>query len=199
MGASCTLAAHAADRAPATQLLSGMLAATTTTFGTDNKPAQVTQSTLTADSPAAPEKPAGATPAPAPAPSTAAEKPAASGQDKPAPAAQEDSGNVKYIVKDGNKADEHTLAGWKTWRALDCARCHGAKQEGLVGPSLINAIKVLSEEQFKTTVINGRLPQGMPPFGSVPRLVKNVDNLYLYLKARSDGKLEPGHVYPLDK
>jgi len=30
-----------------------------------------------------------------------------------------------YTVKDGNKVDEKTLEGWKTWRAMACERCHG--------------------------------------------------------------------------
>jgi len=176
-------------------------AATTTTFS-DGK-VEATQSTLKAESPERPDLPAGAAPPPPAAPATAAEKPAAAEPpaaeetaDKPA---SSDSGKVQYVVKEGNKVDEHTLQGWKTWRALDCARCHGAAQQGLVGPSLIVAIQKLSEDEFKKTVLEGRLPQGMPPFGSVPRLVKNIDNLYTYLKARSDGKLEAGHVYPLDK
>lgn len=196
----CTFSAQAADITPGKQLLATMLAATTTTFGDGG--AETTQGTLKAESTEKRQVPAGAA-APTPAPATAAEKPAAA--DKPAadkaadaPAAS-DSGKVKYVVKEGNKADDHVLQGWKTWRALDCARCHGAKQEGLVGPSLIVAMSKLTEEEFKTTVLKGRLPQGMPPFESVPRLVKNIDNLYTYLKARADGKLEPGHVYPLDK
>ncbi|HLU04708.1 MAG TPA: cytochrome c [Advenella sp.] len=192
----CTFSAQAADINPGHPLLATMLAATTTTFGDGG--AETTQSTLKAESTEKRQVPAGAAAQPtAPTPATAAEKPAA---DKPADApAASDGGDVKYVVKQGNKADDHVLQGWKTWRALDCARCHGAKQEGLVGPSLIVAINKLSHEEFKTTVLKGRLPQGMPPFESVPRLVKNIDNLYTYLKARADGKLEPGHVYPLDK
>lgn len=36
-----------------------------------------------------------------------------------------------YTVVDGNKVDGVTLAGWKTWRAMACERCHGPNQEGL--------------------------------------------------------------------
>jgi len=45
-----------------------------------------------------------------------------------------------YTVKDGNKVDDKTLQGWKTWRAMACERCHGAAQEGLVGPSLMTSL-----------------------------------------------------------
>ena len=36
-----------------------------------------------------------------------------------------------YIARDGNKVDTKTLAGWKTWRALACERCHGPNRKGL--------------------------------------------------------------------
>jgi len=38
-----------------------------------------------------------------------------------------------------HKVDKMTLEGWRTWRALACERCHGARQEGLVGPPLIES------------------------------------------------------------
>ena len=47
-------------------------------------------------------------------------------------------GTDLYQVQDGTKVDAKTLMGWKTWRALACERCHGAQQEGLVGPSLVD-------------------------------------------------------------
>ncbi len=102
-----------------------------------------------------------------------------------------------YTVQDGNKVDPATLEGWKTWRALACERCHGAEQEGLVGPSLVNSLKVLSKEDFHTTIMNGRPDKGMPPWGGVPMMQKNWEGLYDYLKGRSDGAIQPGHLYPI--
>ena len=58
------------------------------------------------------------------------------------------SASPLYEVKDGNKVDANTLQGWKTWRALACERCHGAAQEGMVGPSLVESLKTLSKEEF---------------------------------------------------
>ena len=46
-----------------------------------------------------------------------------------------------YKVSEGNKVDTNTLQGWKTWRAMACERCHGAQQEGMVGPSLVESRK----------------------------------------------------------
>jgi mono/diheme cytochrome c family protein len=93
--------------------------------------------------------------------------------------------------------DPKTLQGWKTWRAMACERCHGAAQEGLVGPALVNSLKVLTKEQFHTTVTQGRLEKGMPNFGGVKLVQDNWQNLYAYLKGRSDGNIAPGHLYPI--
>jgi hypothetical protein len=103
-----------------------------------------------------------------------------------------------YTVKDGNKVDPNTLWGWKTWRAMACERCHGAEQEGLVGPSLVNSLKTLSKEDFHTTVINGRPEKGMPNFGASAMVQAHWEGLYAYLKGRSEGKIKPGHLYPID-
>jgi mono/diheme cytochrome c family protein len=113
-----------------------------------------------------------------------------------AQAANQDSA-APYTVQDGDKVDPKTLDGWKTWRALACERCHGAEQEGLVGPSLVESLKTLSKEDFHTTVINGRADKGMPPWGASEMMQKNWEGLYAYLKGRSDGKIKPGHLHPL--
>ena len=103
-----------------------------------------------------------------------------------------------YQVQDGTKVDAKTLMGWKTWRALACERCHGAQQEGLVGPSLIESLKVLSKEDFHTTIMNGRPEKGMPNFSTSQMVTQNWEGLYAYLKGRSDGKIQPGHLYPIE-
>ena len=104
-----------------------------------------------------------------------------------------------YTVIDGNKVDANTLNGWRTWRALACERCHGAQQEGLVGPSLIDSLKVLSRDDVKTTVLHGRLDKGMPNFDGSKQVVDNIDNLYAYLKGRSDGAILPGRLEEIQK
>ena len=104
-----------------------------------------------------------------------------------------------YKVADGNKVDAQTLSGWKTWRALACERCHGAAQEGMVGPSLVNSLKVLTKDQFKETVLHGRIDKGMPNFDGSKMVVENIDNLYAYLKGRSDGAIQPGRLQEIGK
>ena len=110
-----------------------------------------------------------------------------------------DPQSALYTVKDGNKVDAKTLAGWKTWRALACERCHGAAQEGLVGPALVDSLKRLTKEEFHTTIMNGRLEKGMPPFSSSKMVTENWEGLYAYLKGRSDGQIQPGRLSLLDK
>jgi mono/diheme cytochrome c family protein len=103
-----------------------------------------------------------------------------------------------YTVKDGNKVDANTLAGWKTWRAMACDRCHGPTQEGLVGPSLIEAFKTITKEKFHNQLMKGSPEKGMPPFATSDMINKNWEYLYGYLKGRSDGNILPGHLYPID-
>ena len=116
------------------------------------------------------------------------------GQSSDAPQVQK----VAYKVVDGNRVDSDTLQGWKTWRALACERCHGAKQEGLVGPSLIDAFKTLDKNEFHRTVFGGRVDKGMPDFSSSQMMQKNWENLFAYLKGRSDGTIKPGDLQAID-
>lgn len=106
--------------------------------------------------------------------------------------------DAPYKVVDGSKVDEKTLNGWKTWRALACERCHGAEQEGLVGPALVDSLKKLSKQEFHDTIFNGRPEKGMPPFSGSQMVTTNWEGLYAYLKGRSDGAIKPGHLYPIE-
>src|SRR5712691_600151 len=120
-------------------------------------------------------------------------------QDQNAPA-QSEKGVVKtelYTVVEGYKVDGATMMGFRTWRAAACDRCHGANQQGLVGPSLIESLKVLSKDDFKKTVTEGRLEKGMMSFKSSKMVMENLDNLYAYLKGRSDGAIKRAKVEEL--
>jgi mono/diheme cytochrome c family protein len=116
-----------------------------------------------------------------------------------APALAQAADAAPYQVAEGNKVDAHTLSGWRTWRALACERCHGAAQEGMVGPSLVASLKVLSKDQFKDTVLKGRIDKGMPNFDGSKMVVDNIDNLYAYLKGRSDGAIQAGRLQEISK
>lgn len=99
-----------------------------------------------------------------------------------------------YTVVDGVAVDKDTMKGFRAWRAAACDRCHGANQEGMVGPSLIEGLKKLSKDDFVTIVRDGRLEKGMQAFKESKIVMENMDHLYAYLKGRSDGAITQAKV-----
>ncbi|MBI3366969.1 MAG: c-type cytochrome [Burkholderiales bacterium] len=102
-----------------------------------------------------------------------------------------------YTVVDGYKVDPETMKGFRTWRQAACDRCHGANQEGLVGPSLVNSLKTLTKDEFVKTVTDGRLDKGMQSFKTSQVVMDNINQLYAYLKGRSDGAITRAKVEPI--
>ncbi len=115
-----------------------------------------------------------------------------------ATAAQAQQGQL-YTVQEGYKVDAETMKGFRTWRAAACDRCHGANQEGMVGPSLIANLKTLTKDEFVKVVREGRLEKGMQSFGTSEVVMKNMDQLYAYLKGRSDGAITRAKVEEIGK
>jgi len=109
------------------------------------------------------------------------------------------AGNGLYEVVDGFKVDSNTMNGFRAWRAAACDRCHGANQQGLVGPSLIEGLKTLTKEEFVKTVTEGRLDKGMPSFKTSPTVMEHINDLYAYLKGRSNGDITQARVQELTK
>ncbi|MCB1917019.1 MAG: c-type cytochrome [Rhodocyclaceae bacterium] len=99
-----------------------------------------------------------------------------------------------YTVEDGNKVDPATYNGFKVWRAAACDRCHGPNQEGMVGPSLIDSLKVLTRDEFNQVLTDGRMAKGMPAWNTNKKVMDNLDDLYAYLKGRSDGAITSAKV-----
>jgi hypothetical protein len=64
----------------------------------------------------------------------------------------------------------------------------------MVGPSLIQSLKVLSKDDFVKVVMEGRLEKGMVSFKENPQVTQNIDALYAYLKGRSDGAITRAKV-----
>ena len=124
----------------------------------------------------------------------AAAAPAASGQRV---TRMDAAGKPLYTVVDGYKVDANTMNGFRAWRAAACDRCHGANQQGLVGPSLIESLKTLSKDDFVKTLHDGRLEKGMPSWQTSKMVMDNMDNLYAYLKGRSNGDITRAHVEEL--
>jgi methanol metabolism-related c-type cytochrome len=109
-----------------------------------------------------------------------------------------------YTVKDG-KVDQGTYNGWRRYTE-SCLRCHGPDGAGSsYAPSMVDSLKNMSEEQFKEIVTNGRKNVNtanenvMPAFGMVEDVMLYIDDIYAYLKARSDGVLGRGRPERFDR
>jgi mono/diheme cytochrome c family protein len=104
-----------------------------------------------------------------------------------------------YTVTGGNKVDMNTYKGY-LYYGDQCMRCHGPDGAGSsYAPNLTQSLKVMSKEDVENTIINGRKhvdqsnDKVMPAFGTNQDVVENIDNIYNYLLARSDGALGRGH------
>ena len=71
------------------------------------------------------------------------------------------------------------------------ARCHGTYGQGMVGPSLADRLKVISEKEFFNIVENGMVGTigSMPAWRTNVKVMEGRDQLYAYLMARSDGAI----------
>ena len=101
-----------------------------------------------------------------------------------------DAAEALYSVVDGNKLDANSYNGFKLYRNW-CARCHGTYGQGMVGPDLAESLKIISKEEFNDTVENGKSGTigSMPAWKTNVQVMENLDPLYAYLKARSDGAI----------
>jgi methanol metabolism-related c-type cytochrome len=109
-----------------------------------------------------------------------------------------------YTIKDG-KVDSHTYNGWRRYTE-SCLRCHGPDGAGSsYAPNLLESLKSMSEDQAKDVIINGRVNVNasadnvMPAFGEVEDVAIYLDDIYAYLKARSDGVLDRGRPPRMDE
>jgi methanol metabolism-related c-type cytochrome len=109
-----------------------------------------------------------------------------------------------YVVKDG-KVDRHVYNGYRRYTE-SCLRCHGPDGSGSsYAPDLTASLKTMSEDSFNDVVTNGRVNVGqasenvMPAFGQVPDVALYLDDIYAYLKARSDGVLGRGRPERFDR
>ena len=113
-------------------------------------------------------------------------QPSASAQNDPA-----------YVVRNGF-VDQATYNGYRRYTE-SCLRCHGPDGAGSsYAPALMQSLKTMDFQQFAETVINGRKnvtsssENVMPAFGTVEDVVLYMNDIYGYLKARSDDKLGRG-------
>ena len=102
-----------------------------------------------------------------------------------------------YRVENG-RVDKETFNGYRRY-GNSCMQCHGPDGSGSsYAPNLTESLKNMTQEDFNEVVINGRqnVTQSqqnvMPSFGHVEDVALYINDIYGYLKARSDGALGRG-------
>jgi mono/diheme cytochrome c family protein len=129
----------------------------------------------------------------------AAVKPAKADSSKSAAAAAQ---NTEAPLRDAyHQAPHDTVTqavydGWKQFN-LNCARCHGEDVLGTtIAPHLILSLKpdgpINTKELFMQTVCAGRPTKGMPSWCALGLGMDKIDEIYQYVKGRSDAKIGPG-------
>jgi hypothetical protein len=108
-----------------------------------------------------------------------------------------------YTIKNG-VVDPQTFTGYLHYEGT-CYWCHGQDAAGSTfAPSLVDALKTLSHDEFNNIVVNGGVVGGqavgygtsnvfvMPAHGTNPNVMCFLDDIYAYLKGRSDGVIGRG-------
>ncbi len=103
-----------------------------------------------------------------------------------------------YQICGQNVVDRGTYNGYRRYHAF-CHVCHGPDGLGSsYAPNLLESLKVMKRDDFTQVVAAGRqnLAAGkesvMPAFYEVADVMNYLEDIYSYLKARSDGKLGRG-------
>ncbi len=109
-----------------------------------------------------------------------------------------------YRVEDG-RVDQGAYNGYRRY-GNSCLHCHGPDGLGSIyGSNLVEGLKRLTREQFGEVVARGRhnvsaaQQSVMPPFAQNRDVMQHLDDIYAYLKARSDGALGRGRPQRLEK
>lgn len=103
-----------------------------------------------------------------------------------------------YQICGQNIVDRGTYNGYRRYHAY-CHVCHGPDGLGSsYAPNLLDSLKVMARDDFTQVVAGGRvnLTAGkenvMPAFYEVADVMNYLEDIYSYLKARSDDKLGRG-------
>ncbi|HIF09253.1 MAG TPA: c-type cytochrome, methanol metabolism-related [Sneathiellales bacterium] len=101
------------------------------------------------------------------------------------------------ITADGT-VDWYTYNGFRRYHS-ECHVCHGPDGLGSsFAPALASSMKDYSYDDFMSIVVNGRErvtaseQQKMPAFGQNPNVMCYLDDIYVYLMARSDDAVGRG-------
>ena len=108
-----------------------------------------------------------------------------------------------YKVNNG-VVDQQTFIGYLHYEGT-CYWCHGQDATGSTfAPSLVDALKTLSRDEFANIVVNGGVVNGhsvsyptsnvfvMPAFGTNPNVMCYLDDIFIYLRARANDAVARG-------
>ncbi|WP_395664818.1 c-type cytochrome, methanol metabolism-related [Methylocella sp.] len=107
-------------------------------------------------------------------------------------------GNPTYKVEADGKLDWFSYSGFRRYHA-ECHVCHGPDGEGSTyAPALKNSLKRFDYSEFVGIVVGGRknvtssTESVMPAFGDNKNVMCYIDDLYVYLRARSTEAIPRG-------
>jgi methanol metabolism-related c-type cytochrome len=116
----------------------------------------------------------------------------------------------RWRLKDGSpihhvqKTDAGVEVDWASWQGFRryhdaCHVCHGPNALGSTfAPSLMDSLKTMSYDDFMAVVQGGREAERggtkyvMPAFGANKDVMCYIDDIYTYIKGRSDGVVPAG-------
>jgi mono/diheme cytochrome c family protein len=112
---------------------------------------------------------------------------------RPAPAPRE----ARTAPRDSMLVSDQVYQGWK-WFHVYCYRCHGVDAfGGQLAPDLRHSVGPqggITHDIFFRTATDGRPTKGMPSWKALLDSTQ-IEELYYYVKARSDGTLPPGRPH----
>jgi methanol metabolism-related c-type cytochrome len=101
------------------------------------------------------------------------------------------AGDPTFKIGDDGAVDWETFSGYRRYHA-DCHVCHGPDGEGSsFGPALKNSLKTIPYAEFYGIVVSGRKDfvngknNVMPTFGDNKNVMCYLNDIYVYLRARS--------------
>jgi methanol metabolism-related c-type cytochrome len=109
-------------------------------------------------------------------------------------------GNPTYRIAQDGTVDWYTYSGFRRYHS-ECHVCHGPNGDGSsFAPALKDSLKRISYNDFLGIVAGGRKnvttaqENVMPAFGQNPNVMCYLDDIYVYLRARSNDAV--GRVRP---
>lgn len=108
------------------------------------------------------------------------------------------NGVPTYHVAEDGTVDWYTYSGFRRYHS-ECHVCHGPDGLGSsFGPALTDSLQDIDYAEFQDIVaagqgsVNAAERKGMPGFAKNPNVMCFVDDIYVYLRARSDEAIPRG-------